>query len=257
MGRSEPSSFGKLLRVNRLAAELTQAELAERAGLSRRGVQDLEHGVTRTPHRETARRLADALGLEGGDHAVLVQAGQRAKSSSETPTSAHTRRALPHVESSPNNLPAEGSSFVGRQRQLSELISLLASSRLLTLTGAGGVGKTRLALQMARQVTPDYQDGVWLVELASLNDPTLVPQFVASVIGVPEQPGRPLLTTLTNALRPRRLASTPACIRARVAAPRPSPTCLDAGIRRTASRLGGTWHACWAPRRPYVVDTTR
>jgi predicted ATPase len=104
-----------------------------------------------------------------------------------------------------NNLPAEVSTFVGREPQLAELIPLLASSRLLTLTGAGGVGKTRLALEIARQVTPDYPDGVWLVELASLSDPTLVSQFVAVVLGVPEQPGRPLLTTLANALRPRRL----------------------------------------------------
>jgi len=82
---------------------------------------------------------------------------------------------------------------------------LLATTRLLTLTGTGGVGKTRLALQVAAAQQTRYLDGVWLVELAGLGDPTLVPATVAAVLGVREQPGRPLVDTLAAALRGRRL----------------------------------------------------
>ena len=75
----------------------------------------------------------------------------------------------------------------------------------MTLTGPGGVGKTRLALQIAAEVRPAYADGVWLVDLAALPDPALVPQAVAGALGVREEPGRPLLATLTDALRPRHI----------------------------------------------------
>ena len=78
-------------------------------------------------------------------------------------------------------------------------------TRLLTLTGPGGTGKTRLALQAAADALEAYPDGVWLVELAALADPALVPQAVAAAVGVREEPGRPLLATLTDALRPKRL----------------------------------------------------
>jgi predicted ATPase/DNA-binding CsgD family transcriptional regulator len=102
------------------------------------------------------------------------------------------------------NLPISATSFVGRERELAEIAGLLARTRLLTLTGAGGVGKTRLALELARAVRHTYADGVWLVELASLADPALVPQAVATAIGVREQPGRPMADTLTAWLADKR-----------------------------------------------------
>jgi ATP/maltotriose-dependent transcriptional regulator MalT len=86
----------------------------------------------------------------------------------------------------PNNLPLQLSSFVGRGQEISEVEDLLPGHRLITLTGPGGSGKTRLALAVASGVLQDYEDGVWLVELASLSDPDLVPQAVASVLGVRE-----------------------------------------------------------------------
>ena len=91
--------------------------------------------------------------------------------------------------SSPNNLPLEISSFVGREKELAEVIRLLEDTRLLTLTGPGGCGKTRLAVVAAGELAEGFEDGVWLVELASLSDPSLVPQAVALVLGVREQPG--------------------------------------------------------------------
>ena len=98
-------------------------------------------------------------------------------------------------------------SFIGRERELAEVNRLLdgasAASRFLTLTGPGGCGKTRLALRAAESRYKSYADGVAVVELAALADPTLAPQFVASALGVGDVPGRPTLTTLVEYLRPQ------------------------------------------------------
>ena len=106
-------------------------------------------------------------------------------------------------QSFPHNLPAQLTSFVGREHELAEVKQLLSNTRLLTLTGPGGTGKTRLSLQLAAEVldTKQFPDGVWLVELAPLADPTLVTQTVASTLGVREQPGRTLLDALTDYVR--------------------------------------------------------
>ena len=99
----------------------------------------------------------------------------------------------------------EPNSFVGRERELAELSRLAASMRAVTLCGPGGIGKTRLALRVLAGLADDFPDGVWFVELGDLRQPELVVSRVASVIGVDEEPGRPLLETLADALRPRRL----------------------------------------------------
>ncbi len=105
----------------------------------------------------------------------------------------------------PANLPQEPNSFVGRERELGELRRLVGVTRALTLCGAGGIGKTRLALRILAEAGEAFPDGAWFVELGDLRQPDLVVARVASVIGVAEEPGRPLLDTLTDALRPRRL----------------------------------------------------
>jgi non-specific serine/threonine protein kinase len=104
---------------------------------------------------------------------------------------------------SPHNLPLQLTSFVGREREIAEVERLLGTTRLLTLTGAGGSGKTRLASEVAARVWGDYTDGVWLVELAALADPALVPQAVATALGVREAPGRTFTEALVAYLRPR------------------------------------------------------
>ncbi len=104
-----------------------------------------------------------------------------------------------------HNLPVQLTSFLGRERELAEIKRLLATTRLLTLTGTGGVGKTRLALQVAADLLEEYPDGVWLVELAPLMDPALQPLAVASALGVQEEPNCPLLATLSDYLRPRKM----------------------------------------------------
>src|ERR671910_3133455 len=103
------------------------------------------------------------------------------------------------------NLPLARTSFVGRERETLEVKRLLAMTRLLTLTGAGGSGKTRLALEVARDLAGAYPDGAWLVGLAPLYEAELVPQAVAKAVGVREQPGRPLTETLKEALRARKM----------------------------------------------------
>jgi predicted ATPase len=104
-----------------------------------------------------------------------------------------------------NNLPRQLTSFIGREREMAEVKRLLSTAPLVTLTGTGGVGKTRLALQVAADVLDHYSDGVWLVEFAPIVDPALVPKTVASALNVPEQPGRELLDTLVDAVRSKAL----------------------------------------------------
>ena len=100
---------------------------------------------------------------------------------------------------------AEPNSFVGRERELDDLRGLTASMRAVTLCGPGGIGKTRLAQRVLAGLAGEFPDGVWFVDLADLRQPDLVVSRVASVIGVDEEPGRALLDTLADALRPRRL----------------------------------------------------
>ena len=114
-----------------------------------------------------------------------------------------TRLRIP--ERPPNNLPLELSSFVGREKELAEVERLLEDSRLLTLTGSGGCGKTRLALAAAGELSEGFEEGVWLVELAPLADPSLVAQAVAATLGVREQPGRSLTEMLSGYLGSKKL----------------------------------------------------
>jgi predicted ATPase/class 3 adenylate cyclase len=110
---------------------------------------------------------------------------------------------LKTLDALPNNLPIQVTSFVGREGEIRDVSSLLGETRLLTLLGPGGTGKTRLSLQVAANSIDRYADGVWFVELAPLYDAALVPQAVASALGVREEPGRPVLATLTEHLRAR------------------------------------------------------
>jgi non-specific serine/threonine protein kinase len=104
------------------------------------------------------------------------------------------------ITTPPHNLPAEVTSFVGREKEIHEVRRLLSRTRLLTLTGSGGTGKTRLALRAASEALGDFSNGAWLVDLAPLSDPDLVPQSVASILGVREEPGVPLTRRIADAL---------------------------------------------------------
>ena len=121
------------------------------------------------------------------------------------PTLRESFPALRALEATPNNLPQQATRFIWREKELAELNGLLARNRLLTLTGAGGCGKTRLSLQVAAESLEQYPDGAWLVELAPLSDPGLVPQTVATVLGLKEEPGKPVRQTLVEYLKDKRL----------------------------------------------------
>lgn len=113
--------------------------------------------------------------------------------------------ALRSLEATPNNLPQQLNSFIGREQELDELRALLKQHRLVTLLAMGGIGKSRLAVQLGAQVLDDFPDGVWLVELAPVTEPAAVTQAVARVLGVREEPGTPLIDSLLRHTRDRKL----------------------------------------------------
>jgi non-specific serine/threonine protein kinase len=195
-----PPTFGDLLRQYRLTAGLTQRELAERARVSLRAISDLERGQRSRPWRDTVQLLAVALQLAAAERAEFEVAARQTPASvpanSATDDSANTSKPR-------HNLPVSLTSFVGRAHEISEVKRLLADTRLLTLTGWGGCGKTRLALEVAADLADIFVDGIWFADLAALADSTLVPQAVATALGVHEIPGRPLLTTISGYLHGR------------------------------------------------------
>jgi predicted ATPase/class 3 adenylate cyclase len=109
------------------------------------------------------------------------------------------------LDARPNNLPPQLTSFVGREEQIAEVRRLLGRTRLLTLTGTGGTGKTRLALQVAGEILTEYGDGSFFVDLSSVTDPSLVPSVVARALGVPEVAGLPIVKALKDHLRDKEL----------------------------------------------------
>jgi predicted ATPase/DNA-binding XRE family transcriptional regulator len=191
-------SFGELLRRLRSAAALSQEALAERAGLSRNGVSDLERGLHPTPRLETVRLLAEALVLTEENRAALLAAARPATPDDGSP-SPGAFAATP--------LPMPLTRLIGRETELAALQALLDHDdvRLLTVTGAGGTGKTRLALETAATTRDRYADGVAIVDLAPLLDPLLVLPSIAATLDVRETAEEPLLITLCRALGFRRL----------------------------------------------------
>jgi non-specific serine/threonine protein kinase len=174
---------------------LTQAELAVRAGLSTRGVSDLERGLRGAPYPDTVARLANALVLGEAERTRLHIAARYGRGPLDP------RLAAPPASESP--LPEQLTSFVGREREIARVQHLLGTTRLLTLSGTGGVGKTRLALEVARVCVHAYRDGVTLVDLAALASGDLVPRAVATALGLVEQSTVPAHAVLVETLRPQ------------------------------------------------------
>jgi len=189
------------LRVRRRALRLTQAELAERLAVSANTVARWERGELRVGHpRQVARTLVRLERSQRGvgDGSGGQRAGRRPQHAAERPQYAMLGRPR-------HNLPVELSSFVGREVELTRLADRLGTARLLTLVGPGGVGKTRLALQVGSHALESYPDGVWFVELAPLGDPGMVANAVAAALGIREHGRTPLARTLADTLRDQRL----------------------------------------------------
>ena len=105
----------------------------------------------------------------------------------------------------PNNLPVQPTSFIGREQEKGEVKRLLGPTRVLTLSGVGGVGKTRLAIQVAAELADAFPDGIWFIALAPLSDPALLPQTIAVVCGLRDEAGRSPLSVLAAHLRDHRV----------------------------------------------------
>jgi predicted ATPase/DNA-binding XRE family transcriptional regulator len=174
--------FGNLLRRLRLNARLSQEALAERARISVQAVSALERGARHAPQRQTLTLLAAALDLEDGD----LVGFETAAADSATPRVRTTGRASRNATS--RSLPAIPTSFLGRDREVAEIAVLLETKRAVTLWGAGGVGKTRLAIEAANAGRPTFPDGIFFVDLATVVDASGVAGAVAAVLGVAERP---------------------------------------------------------------------
>jgi predicted ATPase/transcriptional regulator with XRE-family HTH domain len=201
--------FGDLLRVHRQAAGLSQEELAERARLSTRAVGDLERGTKLRPHRTTIQLLAAALNLSAEQLSEFEAAARRPPSTAPSAPSSVPSVAAPQAAPR-HNLPAALTSFIGRTHELAEVTRCLATQRLVTLTGAGGVGKTRLATEIGIHLVQGsdasvFADGVWLVELAELAQAALVAQALVRVFKLPGQIGQTPLELLQEYLADKHL----------------------------------------------------
>jgi predicted ATPase/DNA-binding XRE family transcriptional regulator len=199
MSEERATTFGARLRSLREGAGLSREELASRAGLTAKGIGALERGERKRPYPHTVRSLADALELTGVERDAFVDAAPRRTGMAFTTT-------VESVEPTPT-LPMPPTPIIGREQDAAKVRSLLEGdgARLVTLTGPGGVGKTRLALEVSGRVRDRFPEGVALVALAPVGDPTLLLPTVAQVLGLREAGGRSARELLHGYLKERRL----------------------------------------------------
>ena len=199
MAEQAVPGFGGLLRQLRVDAGLTQEELAEAASLSPRSVSDLERGINLTARKDTARLLAGALSLTGPQRA-LFEATARGRA-----PAAGVLAAQGSLTIVANRFPSQLTPFVGRQDDVAAVREALAAARLVTLTGAGGIGKTRLALAAAAGLPDVFPDGLWWAGLVSVSRGEQVLGALAQALGVREEEGAGLEHTLLVRLQGRRM----------------------------------------------------
>ena len=197
---AEELSFGRWLKARRKALDVTQEALSERVGCAVDTLRRVEAERLR-PSRELAERLAEQLALDEAETERFVQAARQVRS--VTPAAASgSAPAPPH-----RRLPVPLTPLIGRAAEVATVSRLLHQDtvRLLTLTGPGGIGKTRLALQVGGEVLHAFRDGVWFVDLAPLTDPEQVASAIAATLGVKDAGGQPVLERLTTFLQGKHL----------------------------------------------------
>jgi predicted ATPase/DNA-binding XRE family transcriptional regulator len=190
---SEKITFGAWLRQQRRILDLTQQTLADQAGCARITLRRIEADVLK-PSKELALILLEKLGIPENDRPQWVQFARGLTGYPEQTPGSSPAKPL-------TNLPSLLTTFIGREKEQVEIIQHINKYRLVTLTGSGGVGKTRLSIKVGGQVLGDYSNGVWLLELAPLDDPAILPQTVAALFGLVTQSNAPLTEMLTNFLR--------------------------------------------------------
>jgi predicted ATPase len=186
-------SFGTLLRRLRIAANLSQEALAEKARMSTAAIGTYERGLRSVPHRDSVELLAEALELTGETREEFEDAARRR-------SSARTTGKVGQADVA-GSLPREVTSFFGRATEIAAITELLGQHQLVTITGTGGVGKTRVALHVAMR--QQRKDGVWFVDLGSLPDPSRVVPKIMSVVPLPSLGGEQTPEALAQFLRDR------------------------------------------------------
>jgi non-specific serine/threonine protein kinase len=209
------STFGELLKYLRRRARLTQQQLGIAVGYSEGYISRLESNQ-RSPDLSTLAALfVPALGLEGESETVahLMELAANTHQGETRPGESlilsHTYETVEVNEASiPSNLPLQLTSFIGRDSEIAKISQLLTReepARLVTLTGAGGIGKTRLSIQTAIGLSHLYRDGIWFVDLAPLTSPELLPQTVASTWGITATHNQPIMDLLIGFLRTKQM----------------------------------------------------
>jgi predicted ATPase/DNA-binding XRE family transcriptional regulator len=203
METDNTASFGYWLRRRRKALDLTQEALAQQVGCAIVTIKKIE-ADERRPSRQIAERLSAALSIPPEERELFLQCARGQISAIRLSLPA---QPIDQPQRPPTNLPASTTSFVGRDQDLTALIDLLtrAEVRLVTLTGPGGVGKTRLALRASTVLLDDYPAGVFFVDLAPITDPQRVAAAIAETLHLKENTDQPIVETLKRELRAKRL----------------------------------------------------
>jgi predicted ATPase/DNA-binding XRE family transcriptional regulator len=192
----EEISFGIWLHKQRRALDLSQQTFANQVGCAEVTLRRIEAGTLK-PSKELASILLEKLGIPESERSQWVSF---ARGLSDFPS-----QSLPSSNKPKSNLPAPITTFIGREKELAEVIKLIDKHRIITLTGSGGVGKTRLSIKVGEQILENYVGGVWLVELAPVLDPLLVPRTTAMAIGLHDEPQRPIIDMLSDYLHEQKI----------------------------------------------------
>ncbi len=186
------TTFGTWLYNQRRSLDLTRRALADQAGCAEITLRRIENDTLK-PSKELALVLLEKLGIPEHERPQWVQFARG--------LTGYPDQSVGYPPNKPlTNLPSLLTTFIGREKEQAEIVQHLNKYRLVTLTGSGGVGKTRLSIKVGEQVLRNYPHGVWLLELAPLNDPALLPQTIAALFGLVTQPNTPVTEMLVNFL---------------------------------------------------------